>query len=40
MLKGLKQHLKAVLKGLGDGLGLEVKFLGGSRNWNRFKTDE
>lgn len=26
--KGLKQHLKALLKGLGDDLRLEVKFLG------------
>lgn len=28
LLKGLKQHLKALLKGLRDGLRLEVEFLG------------
>lgn len=38
--KGLKQHLKALLKGLGDGLRLEVNFFGGSRSWNKFKIDE
>lgn len=38
--KGLKQHLKALLKGLGDGLRLEVKFFRGSRSWNKFKINE
>lgn len=38
--KGLKQHLKALLKGLGDGLRLEVKFFRGSRSWKKFKINE
>jgi len=38
--KGLKQHLKALLKGLGDGLRLEVIFFEGSRSWKEFKIDE